>query len=483
MESQSLNKSELQKTLDLCPSSVLILNKEGYITFANQKAIKTLGLTASEIFERPYNSAHWNTRNIEGRVLEDDELPFSRVMQSKQPVEGVKLLVNFTEEVEAYISLDAHPILSNDEFNGVILTIKDISELVLSQKEAMLKQTDYRNLFNNLIDEVHLWKIIRDEQGGIHSWELIDLNPAAEKTWQRNREEVVGKKANEIFGKGTDAQFRPIVEKIFRENKPYSWEEYFEPTDQYLSMTSIPFDDYFISTGRDITEKKMAEQRLIKANEKAEEANQLKTDFLQRLEKGIHEERERISKVLHDSIVQQLVVTTMRLNNLKSSDQKQERAIQELKSTIKSITDQVRDLSHHLHATDVEGFDLEQLFERLEQQVAMYHLVDFEFSLGLNGQTIVISDQLKTHFYRITQELIMNIIKHSGAKKAQVKLETDESHLCLMVEDNGVGFQKDGVSQGIGLQHIEERVKWMQGELKISGENGFRIEIRVPLED
>lgn len=134
----------------------------------------------------------WNTRDFEGRALRDDELPFSRVMQTGEPVEGVKLLVNFTEEHEAYISLDAHQLFDKDGFSGIILTIEDISDLVASQREAMLSQTDYKNLFNNLIDEVHLWKVLKDDSGEIHSWKLIDLNPAAERTWQKKRVEVVG---------------------------------------------------------------------------------------------------------------------------------------------------------------------------------------------------------------------------------------------------------------------------------------------------
>ena len=120
----------------------------------------------------------------------------------------------------------------------------------------------YKILFENLHDEVHLWKLIKGKNRKILNWQLVDANPAALNGWKKQKEEVVGRNPDEIFGEGTSAQFLPIVERIFKTGQPEHWVEYFEPTNQFLKMTSIPMGNFFISTGKDITQEKLTENAL-----------------------------------------------------------------------------------------------------------------------------------------------------------------------------------------------------------------------------
>ncbi len=91
---------------------------------------------------------------------------------------------------------------------------------------------------------------------------MADVNPAALRTWGKKKEEVIGKTADEIFGMGTTEQFMPVVKQIFNSGEPHKWVEYFEPTNQFLSMSSIPMGEYFVSTGKDISEEKLAAKAL-----------------------------------------------------------------------------------------------------------------------------------------------------------------------------------------------------------------------------
>ncbi len=134
--------------------------------------------------------------------------------------------------------------------------VEDITDRKQSEFALQESEKKFRGLFENLIDEVHLWKIIKNKSGKISGWQLVDVNPSALKSWDKSINDVIGKTANEIFGADAHDQFMPIVEEIFKTHKPYHWENYFAPTDQYLYMESIPFGDYFISTGKDITEQK-----------------------------------------------------------------------------------------------------------------------------------------------------------------------------------------------------------------------------------
>ncbi|AEP28351.1 diguanylate cyclase/phosphodiesterase with PAS/PAC and GAF sensor(s) [Glaciecola nitratireducens FR1064] len=115
-----------------------------------------------------------------------------------------------------------------------------------------------------MFDEVHYWQLVRDDNGNIKTWRLRAINPAAQKSWGMTLEEVIGKTTEEIFSPNSRDLFMPIVNKIFSEGVPHTWETYFPDKDQYLKMTSVPLGDHFISTGVDITD-------LVKARKEAEE--------------------------------------------------------------------------------------------------------------------------------------------------------------------------------------------------------------------
>lgn len=110
-------------------------------------------------------------------------------------------------------------------------------------------------LLNHLAEEVHFWRVIRDDKGQILTWKLVYVNPPALKTWGRGSlEELKGKTTDEIFGIGATAHYLPLVNKITSEQIAYSFIDYFPNLDKHFRFTSIPLGDYFITTGIDITD-------------------------------------------------------------------------------------------------------------------------------------------------------------------------------------------------------------------------------------
>lgn len=125
------------------------------------------------------------------------------------------------------------------------------------------KETRYRNLFENMLHEVHVWELVFDGRGNIETWKLVDANPAALNSWGKTLPETLGRTTNEIFSDFNATElFMPIVKKIFAKGTPHKWEAYFPPTGQFLRMISIPIGKYFISTGTDISNLKIFEEKL-----------------------------------------------------------------------------------------------------------------------------------------------------------------------------------------------------------------------------
>lgn len=132
------------------------------------------------------------------------------------------------------------------------------------QNELLESERRYRSLFENLTEEVHLWKVIRDDAGAIISWRLIDANPVALSAWKRKRDDVIGKRSEEIWPEADPiGLFKPIVQEVFSERSVYTWEQRFSGTNQILMMSTVSFDEYFFSVGQDISRFKLVEERLL----------------------------------------------------------------------------------------------------------------------------------------------------------------------------------------------------------------------------
>ena len=154
---------------------------------------------------------------------------------------------------------------------GVLALVRQIRRR--KRIEATLRESEakYRTLFENMTEEVHFWRLIRDEAGTIKTWRLVDANPPTLSSWGRTSlDEIRGKTTDEIFGPGAADHYMPVVQKIMTEGVPYSFEDYFPDLDKYFRFTSVPLKDYFITTGADITSIKKAEQALRQSRDELE---------------------------------------------------------------------------------------------------------------------------------------------------------------------------------------------------------------------
>ncbi len=198
------------------------------------------------------------------------------------------------------------------------------------------------------------------------------------------------------------------------------------------------------------------------------------------------EERKRIAKDLHDGVGQVLSGLKMSFDRISKLSVEQlpqhEKAYADISGLIDEASRDVRTISHQMMPRTLQESGLvPALEEMLRRSLGQSNLVYHFDHMGAEQR---FAENIEISLYRIAQELVNNIIKHSGATELSVQLFKNLNFLILIVEDNGKGMPANAQTEkGIGLHNISSRVTTIHGEMNFEPgpESGTVATIRVPL--
>jgi len=194
-------------------------------------------------------------------------------------------------------------------------------------------------------------------------------------------------------------------------------------------------------------------------------------------------ERQRIAKDLHDGIGQTLSGIKLGLSKFTTEVPKENRSeFENIVNIVDEACIEVRAISHEMMPKALKEKGLFSAIEDMLNKSLGLSEVKYTFEqIGID--TLRFDESLEIGLYRITQELVNNIIKHSGATKVDVQLSKTKKHLVLLVEDNGKGFKFDEKREGIGLVNMKTRANTFNGELNYETEldKGTIVTIRIPV--
>jgi PAS domain S-box-containing protein len=204
-------------------------------------------------------------------------------LKGERPDRNVEFRIRANDGHVFYVVLDVTFTRGEDgKPFGAMVIVHDITERKQAEEALRESEVKYRDLFENMTEEVHFWKLVYDESGQIKTWRLVDVNPPTLKTWGRaSVDEIRGKTTDEIFGPGATEHYMPVVRKIMTEGVPHSFEDYFPNIDKHFRFTSVPLGDHFITTGADITSIKKAEERERGENRETAFANRVLRAFVE----------------------------------------------------------------------------------------------------------------------------------------------------------------------------------------------------------
>lgn len=196
------------------------------------------------------------------------------------------------------------------------------------------------------------------------------------------------------------------------------------------------------------------------------------------------EERNRVASDLHDSIGQQISALKFYFDSIQKQKDEKLR-IQLLKKTealIDNVSDEIRNICFQLMPRSVEKFGLGQSIKQLADLI--HFSTGIKFDVKLEELNDKIDPNVSMSVYRVIQEFVNNSIKHAKCKNIGINLSIKQKTLSLDMTDDGVGFNNNAtLKRGNGLDNINLRVKYLQGEIDFNSEKnkGVQLNIVIPL--
>jgi two-component system, chemotaxis family, CheB/CheR fusion protein len=230
----------------------------------------------------------------------------------------------------------------------------------------------------------------------------------------------------------------------------------------------------WIGTATDVHDQKEAQEA--NTNLRLDQQKEILNTVLQTQEA----ERKRISEALHNGLGQILYAAKLNLDDLKPETEVKKNLKDRVNGLLNEAIAATRNISFELTPTVLRDFGLKTAIEELINRLTSNNLI---ITCDLVGVDKRFDDLIEISLYRIIQELLNNIIKHAQATEAHIELLNQKGFIYLRVQDNGSGFKEDETpnKKGIGLSSIRNRVKLLDGVLKVDSRmgKGTGIEIKV----
>src|ERR1043166_8909484 len=320
------------------------------------------------------------------------------------------------------------------------------------------------------------------EAGG---YRFICVNNSFLKVTGLTREQVEGKRIEEVLPEASLALGKKKYQEAIDERKTVSWEETVSyPAGRRVGeVTVTPLADrtgtidQLAGVVRDITERALSAQR--------SEAYSRKLQILsRRLVAAQETERRRIARELHDEIGQALTVAQMNLQTvLRSGAGVMTPRVAESLEVIDRVQKQVHDISLNLRPSILDDLGLEPALRwDIGRQAALAGL-HAEFTADPLEHRL--GPMIENECFRIAQEALTNVVRHAKARTVTVKLSTQDRRLCLSVRDDGIGFDVATVREqavrgaSLGLLSMEERATLAGGGLEFKSAPGKGTEVHA----
>ena len=478
-------KDSTKQVRDLAKNTVdwlYVLDPTGRYTYVSPRSKEILGYEPAELLGKtPLDFMTSEELQIGGKQ-------FTRAISSQQELRGFER--QFTHKDGHTVVLEGHMV----PFFGTTKSVtayrcldRDITERREVEQNLQRREFEYHSLFENMRHGFTYCRVIMNEYNHVGDFIYLEVNKSWEQHTGLARGDVVGKLITEIIPeiKQTNPELFDFYHQVAIEDKSTTREIFWIPLQRWFSVSAYcPQRGYVVALWDDITERKRIEQALHDSKEEL----QLYAGMIIDAQEN---ERKRISRELHDGIAQSLTSLYLDIENLLSlKGEISENAsvlLRRMECKIEASVDETRQMTHELSPVYLEHTGLIDSIESLIHD--MNRQSETHYKLELHGRKRKLLPNTELALFRIAQEALRNVYRHSKATECIVQIELHKNGIRMTISDNGLGlkvpkrltsFARAG---NLGIIDMMERANLLNGTFGIDSRvnKGTRVHIELPL--
>ncbi len=362
---------------------------------------------------------------------------------------------------------------SKDEF-------MQLADSFNSMLDALNKTSISEKYLSNILNNLYGALLVTDAEARIRS-----INAATSRMLNYEEPDLIGKEILFLFNeektpmsseRKVETNLKEISKRIAKKTGMLDRDGYEIP----VFVTSVVLKNSkgdpegMVVVGHDLTEEKENEAKLEK----------LRKERMIAIHEAQELERLRISRDLHDGLGQLLTGISYSVEKIREEHTIEKDVAERLQKQVNTAIQETKSIAQNLMPNVLKDFGLLVAIENLVQRTNLLNKA--QFISNSYSFTERVDAKLEKTIFRICQEAINNIIKHSGATEATINLHRVEDMIVLVVEDNGKGFDIEKLNpkeetKGFGLISMRERVNAFDGDFSIHSNSGNGVEIVIEI--
>jgi PAS domain S-box-containing protein len=454
-----------------------LTDEEGKILLVNDSFCKTFKLEKNVLIGKPFSVVY----------SAEEQLPALEAYQDD--IRKNKLKTFFERENTLWNGRKAWFEFSNSfltlpDGNKIALSIiKEISERKKSEIELRESESKFKMLFHNANDAVFVTQLSNEKTYG----DFIEVNEVACKRLGYSKEEFLQLSPSAIVFQKSINDFNSNTDRLLKEGHVI-YDIVHRAKDKKLIPVEVNSHLFLyndkptvLSIARDITERKLAEEKL-------KRSSKLLRELATHLQSVREEERAMIAQEIHDELGQVLTALKIHVSLLANKLDKNQEPLREkinsLTNMIDSSVESVQKISSKLRPGILDELGL---IAAIEWQAEEFEkLTNIKCSLVLPKQEIELEKNKSTAIFRILQEALTNIARHSHATKSAISLLSHQSTIYLEIFDNGKGITQEQIKdfRSLGIHGMEERAMVFNGQVSFEGiaGKGTMVKVEIPID-
>jgi PAS domain S-box-containing protein len=454
-----------------------LIDEEGNILLVNESFCNIFNMQKEQLIGKPFSIVYSfpeqepALKSYQGDILKNEIKTFFE--RENTLWNGKKTWLEFTN---SFLTLT----------DGQKITLSIIKEISKRKKDEIeLRQSEYKFkiLFNSANDSVFVTQLSSEKSYG----EFIEVNDVACKRLGYTKEEFLLLSPSGIISQKFINDYNIMIDRLLQEGHVI-YDTVYRAKDKKLFPVEVNshlflFNEKLtvLSIARDITERKIAEDKLKKSS-------RLLRDLATHLQTIREEERTLIAREIHDELGQVLTVLKIQLSLLGNKLNPEQIILKEKVNLLTKLIDQsvesVQKISSKLRPTILDELGLNAAIEWQTEEFEK--LTNIKCSLVIPKDDFMLSSNKSTAIFRIFQEALTYFARHSGADKVSISLLTDQKYINLEVTDNGKGISSEQIKdfKSLGIHGMEERAIVFGGQVtfdSITGK-GTKVKVEIPID-